>query len=160
MRRVLWLTAVWVALWGSVTPANVLGGLAVGTALVHLLPGEQGAARGPLSALGLLRFAGVFTDALVRSSLQVAAQVLRPRLALHPGVVAVTVPGDDDRLLTLLANSISLTPGTLTLEVDRDRRLLHVHVLDLGPGARDLLAGRADVARLERAAAGALGGRR
>ena len=160
MRRVLWLTVVWVALWGSVTPANVLGGLVVGTALLRLLPGERSGATRSLSPLGLLRFAGVFADALVRSSLQVAALVLRPRLVLHPGVVAVTVPGDDDRLLTLLANSISLTPGTLTLEVDRDRRLLHVHVLDVGPDARDLPAVRADISRLERAAAGALGGRR
>ena len=160
MRRLLWLTAVWVALWGSVTPANVLGGLAVGAVLLRVLPDEQTPARGPLSLAGLLRFAVVFAGALVRSSLQVAAQVLRPRLALHPAVVAVHVPGTDERLLTLLANSISLTPGTLTLEADRERRLLHVHVLDVGPGARDLPAVRADLTRLERAASRALGGGR
>ena len=160
MRRVLWLTAVWVALWGSVTPANVLGGLAVGALVLRLLPGERLPAGRPLSPVGLLRFAVVFADALVRSSLQVAAQVVRPRVVLHPGVVAVEVPGTDERLLTLLANSISLTPGTLTLEVDRERRLLHVHVLDVGPGARDLPAVRADLDRLERAASRALGGAR
>ena len=157
MSAVLWLTAVWVALWGSVTPANVLGGLVVGVAVVRLLPGERPDAPRRLSPVGLLRFALVFADALVRSSLSVAAQVLRRRTALHPGVIAVHVPGTDDRLLTLLGNSISLTPGTLTLEVDRARRLLHVHVLDLGPDARDLPGVRRDLDRLERAAGRALG---
>ena len=156
MSQVLWLTVVWVALWGSVTPANVLGGLAVGAVLVRLLPGEATSSPHRLSPLGSLRFAAVFADALVRSSLQVAAQVLRPRLVLHPAVIAVPVGGTDERLLTLLGNSISLTPGTLTLEVDRDRRLLHVHVLDVGEDARGLPGVRRDLDRLERAAAGAL----
>ena len=158
MSAVLWLAAVWVALWGSVTPANVLGGLLLGAAVVRLLPGER-PSRGALSPVGLLRFAAVFADALVRSSAAVARQVLRPHGSLHPGVIAVAVPGTDDRLLTLLGNSISLTPGTLTLEVDRGRRLLHVHVLDVGPDARDLPAVRRDIARLERAASRALGAR-
>ncbi len=157
MSRVLWLTAVWVALWGSISVANVLGGLVLGAAVAALLPGERPHAEGRLSPAGLLRFALVFVDALVRSSVAVALQVLRPSTSLHPGVIAVQVPGSDERLLTLLGNSISLTPGTLTLEVDRARRLLHVHVLDLGPDAQDLPSVRRDLDRLERAASRALG---
>lgn len=159
MSRVLWLTAVWVALWGSVSVANLLGGLLLGAAVAALLPGERPHAEGRLSSVGLLRFALVFVDALVRSSVAVAVQVLRPRTSLHPGVITVAVPGTDERLLTLLGNSISLTPGTLTLEVDRSRRLLHVHVLDLGPEASGLPGVRQDVERLERAARRALGAR-
>lgn len=153
----LWLTIVWVGLWGSVTPANVLGGLAVGAVLLRALPMDAPDAPGRPSPLGLLRFAGVFTVALVQSSLQVLALCLRPGRRLHQAVIAVPVHGDGDRLLTLVANSISLTPGTLTLEVDRDRRLLHVHVLDVGPQGQGLPAVRAGIERLEAAAVRALG---
>ena len=144
---------VWVALWGSVTPANVLGGLVLGVAVAA--PAARRAAPEPARCppWACCASPGSSPTRWCARSVAVAAQVLRPHgLVLHPGVIAVTVPGADDRLLTLLANSISLTPGTLTLEVDRDRRLLHVHVLDLGPDARDLPAVRADLDRLERAA--------
>lgn len=155
----LWLTAVWVGLWGSITPANVLGGLVVGAVVLRLLPVEDAVPQQNPSPVGVLRFAGVFAVALVQSSLQVLVLVLRPRVRPRQAVIAVPVHGDGgDRLLTLVANSISLTPGTLTLEVDRDRRLLHVHCLDVGEGAEGLAAVRRSIERLERAAGRALGG--
>ena len=153
----LWLTAVWVGLWGSVTPANVLGGLVVSAVLLRLLPMHVPDAPGRPSPAGVLRFVGVFALALVQSSLQVLLLCLRPGRRVHQAVIAVPVHGGGDRLLTLVANSISLTPGTLTLEVDRDRRLLHVHVLDVGPHGEGLAGVRRDIERLEAAAGRALG---
>lgn len=129
---VLWLTAVWVGLWGSVTAANVLGGLAVAAVLLLLLPLPAGGGHGVVQPGALLRFAVRFLADLVVSSLQVVALVLRPRLALRQGVVAVPVPGASEGLLTLLANAISLTPGTLTLDVDLPSSTLYVHALDVG----------------------------
>ena len=131
---VLWLTAVWVGLWGSVTAANVLGGLVLAGVLVLLLPLPSGGGHGVVQPAALLRFAARFLADLVVSSVQVAALVLRPRLALRQGVVAVRVPGASEGLLTLLGNAISLTPGTLTLDVDRSSGTLYVHALDVGPG--------------------------
>lgn len=153
----LWLTVVWVGLWGSVSAANVLGGLALSTVLLRLLPMAPLPATTRASPLGVLRFTAVFLVALVQSSLQVVALVLRPRVGPRQAVIAVPVHGGDDRLLTLVANAISLTPGTLTLEVDRERQVLHVHVLDVGEGAEGLAAVRAGIERLEHAAGRALG---
>lgn len=150
---VLWLTAVWVALWGSVTAANVLGGLAVGLLLAVVLPLTQVTTRAVVRPLALLRFAGFFVVDLVRSSVQVTRLVLSPRRPLRQAVVALPVRGASDSLLTLLANAISLTPGTLTLEVDRPRSTLYVHVLDVG----DLEAVRAELAQVERLAILAVG---
>lgn len=130
----LWLTAVWVGLWGSVTAANVLGGLAVAAVLLLLLPLPAGGGHGLVHPGALLRFGGRFLVDLVVSSAQVLALVLRPRLALRQGVVAVQVPGASQGLLTVLANAISLTPGTLTLDVDLPSSTLYVHALDVGPG--------------------------
>ena len=158
----LWLAAVWVALWGSVTPANVLGGLAV--ALVLLAVPTRAAApqpagtRGRVRPLGLLRVAVVVAGELVRASLQVVVLVLRPRSQLRQAVVAVPVTGASDALLTLVANAISLTPGTLTLEVDRERRVLYVHVLQVGDGPDAVDRVRRDIAVLEGYAVRALSG--
>ncbi len=152
-----WLVVVWVLLWGSVTPANVLGGLAVGLVLLVLLPLPAVASPGIVRPLALLRFVGFFVVDLVRSSLEVAALVLRPRLRLHSAVVAVQVRGASDQLLTLLANAISLTPGTLTLEVDRPRSTLYVHVIDVGEGPGGVEQARAEMLHLERLAILAVG---
>lgn len=154
---VAWLTVVWVGLWGSVTPANVLGGLAVGVCLVVLLPLAEVPGQGVIRPFALLRFVGFFAVDLFRASLQVVGLVLRPRLRLRPAVVAVPVRGASDGLLTLLANAISLTPGTLTLEVDRPRSTLYVHVLDVGAGPDAVERLRTSILRLERLAILAVG---
>jgi multicomponent Na+:H+ antiporter subunit E len=152
-----WLTVVWVGLWGSVTPANVLGGLAVGAGVVVLLPLTDLPPQGHVRPLALLRFLGFFAADLVRASLRVVALVLRPRLRMRQAVIAVPVRGASDRLLTLLANAISLTPGTLTLEVDRPKSTLYVHVLDVGGGPDAVERVRASIVHLERLAILAVG---
>jgi multicomponent Na+:H+ antiporter subunit E len=153
---VAWLTAVWVGLWGSVTAANVLGGLAVAVVLLALLPLPQVPPQGRVRPLALLGFLGFFAVELVRASLVVVRQVLLPRGELRQAVLALEVPGASDRLLALVANSISLTPGTLTVEVDRERARLYVHALDVG-GADGVERARRDLLRLVRRAAEAVG---
>lgn len=152
-----WLTLVWVLLWGSVTPANVLGGLAVAVLLLVLLPLPPVPSPGILRPAAMARFAGFFVVDLVRSSAQVAALVLRPRLRLHQAVVAIPARGASDQLLTLLANAITLTPGTLTLEVDRPRSTLYVHVIDVGEGPGGVARVRAEILHVERLAILAVG---
>ena len=152
-----WLTLVWVLLWGSPSAANVLGGLAVATLLLVLLPLPPVDTPGIVRPLALVRFAGFFAVDLVRSSLQVAALVLRPRLQLRQAVVAIPARGASDQVLTLLANAISLTPGTLTLEVDRPRSTLYVHVIDVGDGPDAVERVRADILHVERLAILAVG---
>lgn len=152
----LWLTLVWVGLWGSPTAANVLGGLAVAAVLLALLPLAEESAQGRVRWPALLRYVGFFAVELVRASLIVVWQVLRPGGELRQAVIAVDALGASDLLLTVVANSISLTPGTLTLEVDRERSVLYVHVLDVG-GPEGVERARRSIEHLERLAILALG---
>ena len=154
---VVWLTVVWTGLWGSLTAANVLGGLAVALLVVALLPLTEVPDRAVVAPVALARFAGRFAADLLTSSLQVSRLVLRPRLDLHSAVLAVPVRGASDALLTLLADAISLTPGTLTLEVDRSRSTLYVHVLDVGAGPGAAQRVRESIVDLERLAVRAVG---
>lgn len=152
----LWLTAVWVGLWGTLTAANVLGGLALAAALLALLPLPEAPSQGRVRWPALLRYLAFFALELVRASLIVVWQVLRPGGELRQAVIAVDAMGASDLLLTVVANSISLTPGTLTLEVDRERSILYVHVLDVG-GPEGVERARRSIEHLERLAILALG---
>ena len=147
---VAWLTLVWVGLWGSVSAANVLGGLAVAVVLLWLLRPGPAPARAVVAPVALLRFTIRFFVDLVVSSLQVVQLVVRPRMHLRQGVVAVRVPDASETLLTVLADAISLTPGTLTVDVDQSRSTLYVHALDVGDGpsaVEELRTGLLDQAR-------------
>lgn len=153
----VWLTGVWVALWGSLSAANVLGGLAVASVLLVTLPLPEVPSTGRVRPVALVRLLAVFVYELVSASLTVVRQVVDPRAGIRQAVVAVPVVAASDRLLTLLANAVSLTPGTLALELDRPGAVLYVHVLDLGGedgGVEDV---RRSIMRMERLILDALG---
>ncbi|NUS43553.1 MAG: Na+/H+ antiporter subunit E [Mycobacteriaceae bacterium] len=126
-----WLTAVWVALWGAVTPANVLGGLLVGSLVIWLMPLPRVPVSGrvhPLSVLALLALTVYYA---VEASVQVAWLAIRPAPPPDAGVLRVDTAIKSDLVLVLFADVINLTPGTMVLEVNTLHRSLYVHVLDL-----------------------------
>lgn len=133
LATLLWLVVVWVALWESVTVANVLSGFAVGSLLVAFFPvrrAREGTGRvRPLATLQLL---GYFLAKLVEANAVVAWEVITPSNAsVTEGIVAVPLAETSDSVVALVANAISLTPGTLTLEVERNPTVLYIHVLHL-----------------------------
>ncbi len=76
-----------------------------------------------------------FPIELVKSNIQVAIAVLTPSKSLKPGIVAVPIDLKTDWGIVMLANSITLTPGTITLDVSKDKKVLYVHCLALeNPG--------------------------
>jgi multicomponent Na+:H+ antiporter subunit E len=152
----IWLVAVWVGLWGSASAANVAGGLVLAVVLLAALPLPEGASAGRVSAAGVARFVVFFLGELVKATAIVVWQVLRPKAPLRQAVFRIEGVEGSDHLVTLIANSISLTPGTLTLEVDKARNVLYVHALDVD-GPAGLEAARASVFRLERFAVAAIG---
>jgi multicomponent Na+:H+ antiporter subunit E len=79
-----------------------------------------------------VRFAGYFLWQLLLSNLRVAYDVITPRLYMRPGIVAIPLDAKTDQEITLLANLITLTPGTLSLDVSEDRRFLYVHAMFVG----------------------------
>lgn len=66
---------------------------------------------------------------LVLSSLRVSWDVLTPRLSARPAILAMPLEARSDVEIMLVANLISLTPGTLSLDVSADRRVLYVHAM-------------------------------
>ncbi len=76
--------------------------------------------------IGLLVY---FLWELVVANVRLARDVIRPVSRLRPAIVAVPLSLVDDRQIVLLANLITLTPGTLSLDVSSDRKFLYVHVM-------------------------------
>lgn len=86
-------------------------------------------ARLPRRAGKLVALAAFFLADLLRANLRVATDVVTRAHRSSPGVVAVPLRAETDLEITLLANLISLTPGTLALEVSPDRSVLYVHAM-------------------------------
>ena len=124
------LTFVWVALTGEYSMANFLLGLVLGFIALRFTLGKS-AKRYFLFMPRLFGFAVYFIYELVKSNIQVAVDVVTPPFYMKPGIVAVPLDAKTDAEIGLLANLITLTPGTLSLDVAEDRSVLYVHVMYL-----------------------------
>jgi multicomponent Na+:H+ antiporter subunit E len=73
----------------------------------------------------------VFLWECVKANVDVAYRVIHPKLPINPGIVKVKTTLKSDTALTFLANSITLTPGTLTVDIDKDCGVLYVHWINV-----------------------------
>jgi multicomponent Na+:H+ antiporter subunit E len=128
----VWLTVVWVALWGDLSTANVLSGLAVGAVvcLVFPLPPLQMGLHLRPVWLGWLVIK--FLADVVAASAQVAWVTLRLHRPPRNAVIEVDLRTDSDFVLTVVAEMVSLVPGSLVVEARRSTHTLFLHVLDAG----------------------------
>jgi multicomponent Na+:H+ antiporter subunit E len=79
----------------------------------------------------ILGLAGYFLYELVLSSFRVMWEVITPRHSSRPGIIGIELAARTDLEIMLVANMISLTPGTLSLDLSDDRRVLYVHFMFL-----------------------------
>lgn len=128
----VWLILVWLLLWGNVSVANVVSGLAVALFITLLLPLPAVPVQGRVHPLSLLWLAANVAWWLVVSSAQVAWLAIRPGRPPLSAVLRARLSLKSDLVLALGVNIMNLTPGTIVLEIDQTRRLLYVHVLDVG----------------------------
>lgn len=126
----LLLAVVWVVITGSASIHNLIFGFALSTAALWIVRDEM-SARGYLRRLGkMLALFVLFFRELAMSAWKVALVSLDPRMDIKPGILAFPLTVDRDFEITLLANLITLTPGTLSVDVSEDRRTLYVHAID------------------------------
>ncbi len=123
------LAIAWVALTGEFTAGNFLIGFVIVYALLALTRPTDAARNYTARVHRLLGFSLFFLKELVMSSLWVTVQVLSPTFKMEPAVVAVPLDIRNEAGITLLGNLITLTPGTLTLEVAEDRSQIFVHAM-------------------------------
>ncbi len=79
----------------------------------------------------VLRLAAYFLYQLIVSNFRVLWEVITPRPKSRPGIIGIELAARTDMEIMLVANMISLTPGTLSLDISDDRRMLYVHFMFL-----------------------------
>jgi multicomponent K+:H+ antiporter subunit E len=122
---------VWMLLVNSVSPGQVLLGLVLGLALplvTNPFWPERTVIRRPLT---LLRFLLVVAYDIVTANIAVARLILSPRRPVRPAFVVLPLTLRTDLAISLLANTICLTPGTVSARLSPDQRELLIHALDL-----------------------------
>ncbi len=124
------LALAWVAVTGSATISNFIFGFLLGAGALYLIREQVGSLGYFQRARRILSLAFLFLYELVLSAWRVAVLVVQPRMDLKPGIFAYPLKVDRDFEITMLANLITLTPGTLSVDVSEDRRFLYVHALD------------------------------
>ncbi len=141
--RLLLLVLLWVALQGTLTVGNVLLGVIFGAAILRVSapifdPEDPTESRRlsegirPFSRLWrVFVLLVVFLRELTVSALQVARYTIQPTLQIRPAIVKYPLDVQTGREITILANLISLTPGTLSLDVSPDCHCLYVHAISV-----------------------------
>ena len=135
----LWSAALavfWLWLNSTIEPGQVLLGILLGWALPLFARRFWPEHEPVVDAWRLVPFIGVVLADIVTANLRVARAVLGPVGRLRPGFVRVPLDLRSDLGIAFLANTVSLTPGTISADLSEDRRELLVHYLDERDPAR------------------------
>ena len=131
--EVVWLTLVWVLLWGTFSPLSILGGVVVAIAVIGAFRFPTAQRHLPVRPLRLLALVGYLAYDMVVSGVEVSWQVLRYGPAARGAVYEVPLLSRSDRVVAVIANALTLSPGAMALQIDHAHGLWFVYAL----GPRD-----------------------
>lgn len=126
------LALIWTGLLGTFDFYTFTSGILIGYAFLFLIYHKHRYARPyffrPIRIIGFLFY---YMKELIRSNIMVATDIIRPNPRYKPGVIAVPITVKTSLEINLLANLITMTPGTITLDVSPDQKTLYVHAMYL-----------------------------
>ncbi|MBP1325581.1 multicomponent Na+:H+ antiporter subunit E [Leucobacter exalbidus] len=143
------LVALWALMWGELSLLSVVSGIVVAIVVMRLfyLPPVELAGR--FNLWYGLKFLGYFLWHLAKASWQVAWIAVRPGPPPPVAIIGARLHTKSDFILTAVALTISLIPGSFVADVDRFESVLYLHVLNT-PSQREITAMRREVRRIER----------
>ncbi|GHC22676.1 Na+/H+ antiporter subunit E [Aidingimonas halophila] len=128
----LLLALAWVVLTGDFSGLNLLAGVVFGYLTLALIQSQVEVLDGYAQRVPrLIMFVGFFLSELIKANLRVAFDILTPPWYMKPGVIAMPLRARTEVEIAFVANLVSLTPGTLSLDVSDDRRVLYIHAMFL-----------------------------
>ena len=123
----LTLALVWAAMSGHFDVLNLLLGFGFGFLVLFLLQRVVGGSSYFRKSAVLVRFAAFYVVEIVRANIRVAIDVATPTSHSHPAIVAVPMEARTPAEITLLSSLITMTPGSLSVDVADDRSVIYVH---------------------------------
>ncbi len=127
----LLLAFIWVALTGVLYYTNFLFGFAIGFFLMWLMNRNESDQRYFTRVPKIIGFFLYFLYEMIKANILVAYDMVTPKFFMKPGIVKYPMNAKSDVEINLLSTVISLTPGTLILDVSEDRKVLYIHVMYL-----------------------------
>ena len=124
------LAFAWGAVSGSFSMLNLAFGFVLGLFALSLIREQVGSLHDFRRARRILALVLLFLKELALSAWKVAVLVASPKMDVKPGIFALPLDVDRDLEIALLANMITLTPGTLSIDVSDDEKTLYVHAID------------------------------
>jgi len=121
------LTLIWIALTGAFTYINLIIGFAISYFVLWIISRSSEDKRYFTIGFKVVGFFFYFLYEMLKANWQVAYEVMTSNLHMKPGIVKMELEAKTDVEITLLSNLISLTPGTLVIDVSDDRKVMYIH---------------------------------
>jgi multicomponent Na+:H+ antiporter subunit E len=123
------LAVAWTLLTGHISAENFIEGLIIGYIILWISRSAFGASKYFRKIPKAISFFFYFLKELIVANIKVAYDIITPTDYMKPGIIAIPLDAETDFEITLLANLITLTPGTLSLDVSSDKKVLYLHAL-------------------------------
>ncbi|MFT4764960.1 MAG: multicomponent K+:H+ antiporter subunit E [Oleispira sp.] len=127
----LLLLLVWLLLNNTLAPGHLVLGAFLAFVIPLMTSGMQYPQPSFRKPLTILRYLFMVLGDIVVANFEVALLVIGPTKKLNPAFIAIPLDIEYELPITILASTVSLTPGTVSTEISEDKKWLHVHVLNL-----------------------------
>ena len=127
----LLLSFIWVALTGSMYYTNFMFGFLIGFGVLWIMNRNDSDRRYFYKVPRVISFIFYFIYEMIKANIQVAYDVMTPKYFMRPGVVKYPLNAKTEMEINLLSTMISLTPGTLILDISEDKTTMYIHVMYL-----------------------------
>jgi multicomponent Na+:H+ antiporter subunit E len=135
----VFLTIVWIMLTMKMTVENFIFGFLISFGILVLIYGRQHPGYF-MRIPRVLSFLLLFIYEIVKGSLRIGYDIATPKHYMRPGILAIPLTATSDLEITLLANIITFTPGTMSMDVSRDRKVLYVYSVYINDEQEDVAA--------------------
>ncbi|RSL31558.1 Na+/H+ antiporter subunit E [Salibacterium salarium] len=125
------MAVIWMFMNDAWTFASFISGYAIGLVIVYFLRAFFPHRFYFLGIMATIKLLFIFLRELVLSTVEVVGQILRPKLNITPGIFAMDIELEKNWEITVLSCLITLTPGTLVVDVSPDNKTLYIHAMDL-----------------------------
>ncbi len=130
----IFLAMIWTMLQGRLSAADFIAGFALGYLVIGLIQRLLGSGNYSQKVVQVVRFVAFVAWDIFTASLALAWLMLQPKPRLSPAVIAIPLDVKTDLEIVLLANLITLSPGTLSVDVSSDNSTLYVHTINHAGG--------------------------
>ncbi|MFC4323463.1 Na+/H+ antiporter subunit E [Litchfieldia salsa] len=127
----IFLAFIWMFLGNSFTVGSLFGGYLIGLLMIFMMRRFFPQRFYLSNVIAVIKLLFIFIKELILSNIEILKIILKPKLDIRPGIFALPTELEKDWEITTLANLITLTPGTLVLEISDDRKTLYIHAMDL-----------------------------